>query len=116
MTNEEKIISIDFIIRDGKISFRVNTEQDSVSHRTWAQSMGIGKYEFYRLVRGTCLKTEEGYQAIFYKGSCEFDDECAQAARRFAPQVKEYLKTETLHARCGRQSFVVNNMEVGTQL
>ena len=87
---------IAFIIINNKILFKKNTE---LSHYLWAKQLKIPEKDFSNLVRGFY----KNGKASFYKGNFEYDDECIEYAKHFAPEIKKFCNADSLECWCGHK-------------
>jgi len=101
----EKVI---FMIYDDKIMFRKNY----TSHEDWAKSLGISDEDFEFIVRGVAIKDEGHWSAFFHYEDEQNDGRSAAAANKFAPELLEYCKTETLEVFSDEEPFIVRKKDL----
>ena len=104
-----------FLIHDDKILF--NDNPDFLYHKDWAKSLGIVDNDFSNTVRGTCTKIEGKWRADFYYDYDREDGRCAAAARKFAPEIMKFCKTNSLEIMSDEEPFTIKKEgEFGTSI
>jgi len=93
-----------FLIKDDQILLR---EDDGLLHEQWAKSLGIDKDDFNYVVRGSIVQDEGRWSALFYYNYDKNDGRCAAAARKFAPEIMKYCKTDRLEIWSDEEMFVI---------
>ncbi|WP_461257879.1 hypothetical protein [Treponema sp. R80B11-R83G3] len=94
-----------FIINGDELLF--NDYSVFLQHKDWAESLGIVEDEFNNMVRGTCAKTDGKWYANFYYNYDREDGRCAAAARKFAPAIMKYCKTNSLEILSDEEPFII---------
>jgi len=102
MESDKKFI---FLIHDDNILFHDYSE--FVHHKDWAKTLGIVDDEFNNMVRGTCVKVDGKWHADFYYDYDREDGRCAAAARKFAPAIMKYCRTNSLEVLSDEEPFTV---------
>jgi len=95
-----------FLIHDDKVFFRDYSV--FLLHKDWAKSLGIDENEFFYTIRGTCTKIDGKWLANFYCDLDEEDGRCAAAARKFAPEIMKYCKTDFLEILSDEEPFTIS--------
>jgi len=98
-----------FLIKDDEILLR---EDDGMVHKRWANSLGISREDFNYTVRGSIVQDEGYWSALFYYNYDKNDGRCAAAARKFAPQIMKYCKTDRLEIWSDEEMFIITKNDI----
>ena len=86
---------IAFFIFDEDVKILKNSK---MSHKEWANSIGIDDSKFNEIVRGYIL----GDNIVFYKGEFKYDDSVVECAIKYSPILKERCNlTGEYNVYCG---------------